>query len=146
MQIYNVINSSVWTPSLAKHPNTLLYSFSERQHHNFATDFSVDDFGIYIRCTDKEAGSEIEHQRGVLSKQYHPTHTAMRNEWQSDYWCYHDIEASSVIGMSFISHCTKLCDVAMQTTPAAMPADWQFLHLYYLIYNIYSKIIRAEIS
>lgn len=33
------------------------------------------------------------------------------------------LEQSSVIGMSFISHCDELCDVTMVIPPAGVPTD-----------------------
>lgn len=44
---------------------------------------------------------------------------------------------TSVIGLSFISHCIKLFDIALKTHPAGTSDDWQFGYVYHLIDHMY---------
>lgn len=43
--------------------------------------------------------------------------TVIWNERQQNYWCYRDSVASSVNGLLFISHCSKMSYLTMETPP-----------------------------
>lgn len=61
--------------------------------------------------------------------------TDMWNVLQSDYWIYSDTAISLIIGLPFISHCVKLCEIKITLQNVTLPMFGWMLFMFGLAWH-----------